>query len=83
MPNQPAPYPHPPGRRSLAYAALAFNRDNGFNGKIYSIGTACFYASFMLMMVGGPRQRGAMPCACEAGGCRPESHQGRSLSQRG
>jgi hypothetical protein len=41
--------------RSLAYAALSFNRDNGFSGKVYSIGTACFYASFMVMMVGGRR----------------------------
>jgi hypothetical protein len=48
-----------PTSRSLAYAALSFNRDLGFNAKIYSMGTALFYLSFMLFMVGHEERKEA------------------------
>ncbi|GBF99705.1 MFS transporter [Raphidocelis subcapitata] len=38
-------------RSNLAYAALTFNRDLGFDGRVYALGTALFYAAFMLCMV--------------------------------
>jgi hypothetical protein len=55
----------PPG--SLAYAALTFNRDLGFDGRVYSLGTALFYASFMLCMV-RPAWRAAWPPCPPASG---------------
>ena len=51
---------------SLAYAALAFNRDNGFTGKNYAMGTALFYLAFMFCMVGG-RCGWEWAAACKSG----------------
>jgi hypothetical protein len=63
---QTPPSPARRRHRSLAFAALSFNRDNGFGPRVYSIGTACFYVSFMLLMARAPAApagpRGAQGC---------------------
>jgi hypothetical protein len=65
---------------SLAYAALSFNRDNGFDNQIYALGQSLFFVSFCVFQVGvrivhlqiiivrGTCVLSALPCAKHAAG---------------
>jgi hypothetical protein len=43
-----APLPAP---RSLAFAALTFNHDNGFDARVFSLGAALFFVTFAAFQV--------------------------------
>ncbi|KAI8463284.1 MAG: major facilitator superfamily domain-containing protein [Monoraphidium minutum] len=38
-------------RSNLAYAALSFNRDNGFDASVYALGSSLFFVSFCVFQV--------------------------------